>query len=48
MGKREGRRPLEGPKRRWEDNVNTDLRRLVFFWGVGGMYWIDLAQHRDG
>jgi hypothetical protein len=25
MKKPEGRRPLERPKRRWEDNINMDL-----------------------
>ena len=40
--KPEGWKPLERPKRRWEDNIKMDLR------GVGrGMGWIDLAQDRD-
>jgi hypothetical protein len=25
MGKPEGRRPLERPRRRWEDNIKMDL-----------------------
>ena len=42
MGKPEGRRPLERPTRRWEDNIKMDL------WGwMGGLEWIDLAQGRD-
>jgi hypothetical protein len=28
MGKREGRRPLERPRRRWEDGVKMDLRKI--------------------
>jgi hypothetical protein len=26
VGKPEGRRPLGRPRRRWEDNIKTDLR----------------------
>ena len=25
VGKPEGKRPLEGPRRRWEDNIKIDL-----------------------
>ena len=42
MGKPEGRRPLEGPRRRWEDNIKIDL--LEVGWVID---WIDLAQNRD-
>jgi hypothetical protein len=28
VGKPEGRRPLERPSRRWEDNIKTDLREV--------------------
>ena len=42
MGKPEGRRSLESPKRRWEDNIKLDLLE-----GVGGMEWIYLAQDMD-
>jgi hypothetical protein len=31
VGKPEGRRPLERPKRRWEDNIKMDLREVG--WG---------------
>jgi hypothetical protein len=41
VGKPEGRRPLERPRRRWEDNIKLDLQRV----GCGGM--IELAQDRD-
>jgi hypothetical protein len=43
VGKREGRRPLERPRRRWEDNIKMDLPEV----GWGGMDWINLAQDRD-
>jgi hypothetical protein len=43
VGKPEGKRPLERPRRRWEDNIRMDLREI----GWGGMDWIDLAQDRD-
>jgi hypothetical protein len=28
VGKLEGRRALDRPRRRWEDNVNMDLRQM--------------------
>jgi hypothetical protein len=43
VGKPEGRRPLGRPRRRWEDEVRTDLREI----GLGGVNWIRLAQDRD-
>jgi hypothetical protein len=43
VGKPEGKRPLERPRRRWEDGTKMDLRRLV----GGGVEWIYLAQDRD-
>jgi hypothetical protein len=42
VGKPEGRRQLERPRRRWEDNIKMDLRE-----GWGDVDWIDLAQDRD-
>jgi hypothetical protein len=32
-GKPKGRRPLERPRRRWEDNIKMDLREIE--WGHG-------------
>jgi len=43
VGKPEGRRPLGGPRRRWEDNIKMDLQDV----GCGGMDWIQLALDRD-
>jgi hypothetical protein len=28
VGKPEGKRPLGKPRRRWEDNIRTDLREI--------------------
>jgi len=42
VGKREGKRPLERHRRRWEDNIKLDLQEL----GCGDMGWIDLVQFR--
>jgi hypothetical protein len=36
----EGERPLERPRRRWEDNIKLDLREK----GIDGAKWIQLAQ----
>jgi hypothetical protein len=30
VGKPEGKRPLGRPKRRWVDNIKTDLREMVW------------------
>jgi hypothetical protein len=43
VGKPKGRRPLERPRHRWEDNIKMDLREV----GWGGTDWIDLALDRD-
>ena len=36
-------RPLGRPRRRWVDNIRTDLQEV----GCGYMDWIGLAQDRD-
>jgi hypothetical protein len=43
VGMREGRRPLGRPRRRWEDNIKMDLRKI----GFGEVDWIHWAQDRD-
>jgi len=30
VGKPEGRRPLERPRHRWEDNIRMNLREIVW------------------
>jgi hypothetical protein len=45
VGKPERKRPLERPRRRWEDGIKMDLREIG--WGGGGVEWIQLAQDRD-
>jgi hypothetical protein len=42
-GKPEGKRPLERPRLRWEDEIKMDLRET----GYGGVEWIHPAQDRD-
>jgi hypothetical protein len=44
VGRPEGRRLIERPRRRWEDNIKMGFQEVG--WG-GGMDWIDLAQDRD-
>ena len=43
VGKPEGRRPLERPRCRWEDNIKMDLQEV----GRGRGDWMELAQDRD-
>jgi hypothetical protein len=43
VGKPEGKRRLERPRRRWEDVIKMDLSEI----GWGGVEWIHLAQDRD-
>jgi hypothetical protein len=42
VGKPEGKRPLEIPRRKWEDNIKMDLTEIG--WKFVGMH---LAQDRD-
>jgi len=39
VGKPEGKRPLAGPRHRWEGNIMMDLQDV----GCAGMDWIWLA-----
>jgi hypothetical protein len=43
VGRPEGRRQLGRPRRRWEDNIKTNLREI----GFGDVDWIHWAQDRD-
>jgi hypothetical protein len=47
VGKPEGKRPLERPRRRWEDNIKMDLQE-VGGGGVLGTGWIWLRIGTDG
>jgi hypothetical protein len=42
VGKREGKRQLGRPGRRWENNIKMGLQKVC-----GGVDWIELAQDRD-
>jgi hypothetical protein len=43
VGKPEGKRLLEGHRRRWEDIINVDLREI----GWDNMDWIHLTHNED-
>jgi hypothetical protein len=43
VGKPGGKRLLERPRHRWEDNIKMDLQEV----GCGGMDWNELAQYRN-
>jgi len=42
VGKPEGKRPLGRLRRRWEDNINLDLREIK----IDRVNWIRLAKDR--
>jgi hypothetical protein len=42
VGKPEGKRLLGRPRRRWEDGIRMDLRKI----DLGDVDWIRLAQDR--
>ena len=43
VGKPEGKRPLDRPRRRWVDNIRMYLQEV----GCGYVDWIGLAQDRE-
>jgi hypothetical protein len=43
VGKPDGKRPLERPRRRWVDNIRMDIGEV----GWGGVEWIGVAQDRN-
>jgi len=43
VGKPEGKRPLERPRLRWEDNIKMDHQEV----GCRGVDWIEVAQETD-
>jgi hypothetical protein len=42
VGRPEGKRSLERPRRRWEDSIKMDFSEI----GIDGVNWIRLAQGR--
>ena len=42
-GKPTGKRPLWGPRRRWEDNIRMYLEEI----SINAGNWVDSAQDRD-
>ena len=42
-GRPTGKRPLERPKHRWEDNIRIDLKEI----GINMREWVDLILDRD-
>jgi hypothetical protein len=42
-GKPTGKRPLGRPRRRWEDNIRTDIEEM----GIDAGNWVDSAQDRN-
>jgi hypothetical protein len=43
VGKPEGKRPLERPRRRWVDNIKMVLREIEWY----RIDWIDMSEDRD-
>jgi hypothetical protein len=43
VGKLEGKRPLDRPRRRWADSIRMDLGVM----GLGDVDWIGLAQYKN-
>ena len=43
VGKPDGKRPLERPRRRWEDNIKMDLEEV----GRGCGDWMEVVQDGD-
>jgi len=43
IAKPEGKRPLRGPRRRWEEHITMDLREK--WWEA--VDWVHLLQDRD-
>ena len=42
-GKLIGKRALENPRRRWEDNIRMDLKEIC----INTRDWVDSAQDKD-
>jgi hypothetical protein len=43
VGKRDGKRPIGRPRRRWEDNIKKDLQKVG--WGAWtGLIWLRMER----
>jgi hypothetical protein len=43
VGKPEGERPLERPRRRWEDGIKMDLREIGWVGVWSGFTWLRIG-----
>jgi hypothetical protein len=43
VGRPEGRRPLEGPMRKWEDNIKMDLPEVGWGGTWTGLIWLRIG-----
>jgi hypothetical protein len=43
VGKPEGERPVERPRRRWEDGIKMDLREICLGGGWSGFTWLRIG-----
>jgi hypothetical protein len=43
VGKLEGKRPRERPRRSWEDSIRLDIREIGWEW----VDWMHVTQDRD-
>jgi hypothetical protein len=43
VGKPEGKRPLERPKRRWEEGIKLDLREISWGGVWNGFTWLRIG-----
>jgi hypothetical protein len=43
VGKLEGKRPLERPRRRWEDGIKMDLREIGWRGVWSGFTWLRIG-----
>jgi hypothetical protein len=43
VGKREGKRPLQGPRHRWEDGIKMDLGKIGWGGVWSGFTWLRIG-----
>jgi hypothetical protein len=44
VGRPEGKRPLGRPRRRWENNIKSDLKEIRYRWGRTGFAWLTIGS----